>query len=425
MAPAPIAFDLGRNRFRTEASFGGAAEGSLLRNRLIAAVAALFVTSSCFSPADAQNATTFQINPAHSGQTTMPGFSLPLKRIWSVNLGGTVSYPLIAEGMVFVTVANTTGSYGTQLYALNATTGKTVWHKGIGGNYYWSNATYDNGKLFVVNNAGLLQEYAATTGVPGWSVPLPGQYFFSAAPMATGGQVFVGGAGEAGTLYAVNEDTGAVNWTGFVQNGDTSSPAYGDGGVYVSYPCQYYKFNPTTGQQIWNYNGGCDGGGGETPVYMQNDVFVRDPTSSDVILSAGTGKTITSFAADQAPALLSYGADNYDVTLSDGSVNLVDIATQNIEWSFSRPGLTTAPITVNNLIFEGSSTGELYALDIAGHLEWATNLGVSINAPGEGGVGAPTTGLAAGGGILVVPASSTLFAFAPEKSATAVKGVHR
>jgi outer membrane protein assembly factor BamB len=83
------------------------------------------------------DAVAYQIDPAHSGRATS-SLSAPLARKWSVNLGGSISYPIIAQGKVFVTVANA-NSNGTQLYALDATSGQTVWGPlAIGGTYFWS-----------------------------------------------------------------------------------------------------------------------------------------------------------------------------------------------------------------------------------------------------------------------------------------------
>src|SRR5271166_2677871 len=72
-----------------------------------------------------QDAVAYQINPEHSGSINLTnGFSGNLKQLWSVNLNGIVSYPLIANGMAFVTVAN--GSSGDFFYAFNLSTGAKV-----------------------------------------------------------------------------------------------------------------------------------------------------------------------------------------------------------------------------------------------------------------------------------------------------------
>ena len=127
-------------------------------------------------------ATAYQITPDHAGVTASGGsLALQLKPLWSVTLPGAISYPIIADGGVFVTVAGLSGStYGSQLYAFDAQTGATLWPAvPLNGTYFWSNATYDNGNLFVLNYDGLLRSYDARTGAPGWSAQLQGQYAFS------------------------------------------------------------------------------------------------------------------------------------------------------------------------------------------------------------------------------------------------------
>ncbi|HWP53168.1 MAG TPA: hypothetical protein VN476_03495, partial [Pyrinomonadaceae bacterium] len=48
----------------------------------------------------------FQINETHTGSSSSPGLVPPLKPKWSVNFGQNISYPIIADGKVFVTVRN-------------------------------------------------------------------------------------------------------------------------------------------------------------------------------------------------------------------------------------------------------------------------------------------------------------------------------
>jgi len=163
-----------------------------------------------------------------------------------------------------------------------------------------SNATYENGRIFAVNFDGLLQSFAEDSGQIQWSVQLPIQWSFTAPPTAYQGRVYVGGAGDGGTLYAVDEQTGALDWSTMVNFGDNSSPAVGDGGIYVTYPCLYYKIDPVTGAQIWKYDGGCDGGGGKTPVYYNGRVYVRDPSNGDAIIDANSG-TLVGMLSTSAP----------------------------------------------------------------------------------------------------------------------------
>src|SRR5919198_3028508 len=63
-------------------------------------------------------AVAYQVNTFHRGAQPYDALTPPLTRRWTFNFASGVSYPLIANGKVFVTVANQ-GSSGTELYALN------------------------------------------------------------------------------------------------------------------------------------------------------------------------------------------------------------------------------------------------------------------------------------------------------------------
>ncbi len=222
----------------------------------------------------------WQNNAVHDGYNANSPLVTPLTLRWSRDLSGsgvtTISYPLIAQGFVFVTTA-TGNNYGNTLMALDENTGTTIWSAVIPGTYFFANAAYDSGKVFVVNFDGLLKAFDAASGTLLWSVSLPGQYAFTSPPTAVNGIVFTGGAGGGGTVYAVDETNGAVLWTMPVENGDHSSPAVVGGNVFVSYACpQSYAFSASTGQQLWHYSSCCGGGGGKTPVVHEGQVYVRD-----------------------------------------------------------------------------------------------------------------------------------------------------
>jgi outer membrane protein assembly factor BamB len=177
----------------------------------------------------------YQIDAAHSGRAALSGsIQFPSAPAWSMDLGGAVSYPLIAGGRVFVVTAPGQG-YGTQLSALDETSGATLWGPlPISGTYFSSGIAYDAGRVYDINFDGLLRTFDAASVTELWSVELPGQYAFSAAPTAANGIVYIGGAGDGGTLYAVDETTGHLLWTAGVANGDDCSPALSDDGVFGS-----------------------------------------------------------------------------------------------------------------------------------------------------------------------------------------------
>ena len=371
--------------------------------------------------ASAQQARNFQINETHTGSTSVDHLIPPLKARWTVNFGKSISYPLIADGRVFVSIANGPG-LGSTLFALDATNGSTIWSFALGGNSQFSASCYENGRVFTVNGSGTLRAFDAATGSQIWTTQLPGQTSFSSAPSVYQGVIYTGGAGLGGTVYAVNATSGAVLWTASVANGDYSSPAVTTEGVYVSYACpNVYKLNPATGAQIWHYAPGCSGGGGKTPALYNGRLYVRD--FSDTIFDSQTGTIVGNFNAKNTPAFSGnrwFFLDGPHGFGSFGTLRARDVNTNATLWSFSGDGsLQSAVLVVNDYVYVGSSLGKLYAVNAAtGQQVWVTNAGTSIPYVDEHNVSQPLTSFAAGEGLLVVPTSTTLVAYESEGDTT-------
>jgi len=357
---------------------------------------------------------TYQIDYAHSGRATVgaSGPVFPPTAQWSTTLNGNASYPLIAQRKVFVmtnTNPTTNGATnGTSLYALDETSGTVVWGPvEIPGNYGWAGHAYDHGRVFVINFNGVLSSFDAATGAAGWSEQLPGQYMFTSPPTAVNGVVYVGGSGDGGTLYAVDENDGGLLWTAAVLNGDHSSPAVSDDGVFVSYPCQVYKLDPLVGTPLWRYNGPCEGGGGRTPAVGNGRVYVRDAAiPPNRIFDASTGAQVGTFSSTTTPAL----SGNSVFFLDSGTLSAVDAAMQSARWTFAGDGgLAIAPIVIDSVVVAGSTTGAVYALDAnTGTVLWTGQAGAPLSGPDEQDVASPLVGLGAGDGYLVVPAGNVI-----------------
>jgi outer membrane protein assembly factor BamB len=363
-----------------------------------------------FAAVPPDRSVTWQNNPTHDGFSPASHLVTPLTFKWSRDFSGgggsLISYPLIAEGLVFVTITGQTPA----IMALDEHTGGTVWSANISGTYSSASAAYDSGKIFVVNFDGLMKAFEAATGTLLWSVNLPGQYAFTSPPTAVNGVVFTGGAGSGGTVYAVDETNGAVLWTMPVENGDSSSPAVTLGSVFVSYACpQTYAFAIVSGQELWHRSSCCEGGGGATPVVHAAQLYVRDsyctPATNGLVLNADTGGLIRGFNSDQAPAFFG----DLALFLQNGTLRGVNAQNGQVLWSFAGDGgLQSAPLVVNQTIYIGSSSGTLYGLNGGGQQIWSTNVGAPIPAPDEGIF---ATGLGAGDRLLIVPTESTLVAY--------------
>lgn len=382
-------------------------------------IVARYDGSSTFSPSSSaaadvtvaaagSDAVAYQVDPRHDGWQA-PGTltASSLTRKWTVTLGvassshpiaGTMSYPVIARGRVFVTVENSQAT-GSNLDALNAATGAIDWSVGLpGAAFGYSELAYDGQDIFALNYNGLLTAFVASTGYPLWTVQL-GQS--TAPPTAYDGVVYVS---SHGGVAAVSEADGRIRWVAPVLNGDDSSPAVDDTGAYVSYACQQDYQLGLDGHAGWHYSGTCAGGGGSTPVLHGSSLYARGDGSSDtpIIVSKAAGTLSGTFASATAPAF--DGTSMY--TVQNGNLVAVAPSGSPNRWTFSNGTLVMPPVVHGGVVYAGSSGGKVYGVSASsGAQVWTGTAGSKIF--GRAGV----NGMAIGGGLLVVPAGTQLTAF--------------
>lgn len=373
---------------------------------------------SVIDPPGLAQATAYQITQGHTGSVSFPGgITFPDAPTWSVNLPGQVSYPVIADNRVFVTVRNSvTEPLGTQLHALNADTGTNAWQPiSLGTSGYWSTLSYENGMLFALTDLGILSAFNATDGTLLWSRNLRGSkiYPFLNPPTAYGGMVFIAGQGDTGFLFALDATTGATIWSNWNGNGQRSAPSLTAAGLYLTYPCETRAIFPGNGELLWRKASqpSCSGGGGTTSPISNGILYAHDfgPYSYntisfiDVLTREIIGSTQASFTAavTDTDIFTRYNQTLRDISLSDGSE----------KWSFtSQDILASDPIVINGHVIIASSVGTVYAVDITtGNVTWTGNAGAGFIANGR--TSSLFTGLAAGEGLLVAPVGTRLTAW--------------
>lgn len=357
--------------------------------------------------AASKDAVASQNNAAHTGAVTFANLSFPSSAKWSVDVGGTPSYAIVAQGMVIVTVSS---SGGAELLALDQATGSVVWGPIALSND--SNAVYDAGRVYVlsftIGSVADLQAYDAGSGLLDWSRPLSGQYEFRLAPTAADGTVYAVGVGNDATLYAVDESTGTLKWTQDIHSG-TSTPAVSADGVYTTSECEAFDLRPATGEVIWHNINGCVGGpDGATPVVANQLLYDADQSGgfSGDVLNAETGNKVDVYVADNPPAFTS----TMGYFLQNRTLSGVTLTDNKSQWSFTGDGeLQGSPLAVDQYVFIGSATGNLYAVDSTTGLQaWNVSLGAAVDI-GDGAM--QITGLAAGDGLLIVPAGTKVIAY--------------
>ncbi len=198
----PIGDDVGstlRSGVLASSSVGPASTGYALSvpTGLVSAIGAPAIRGSANDEATAEH-----LDPAHDGHMADAGLSGQLTQAWSVNLGADVSYPLIAQGMVFATsLNNLTGSTVNTLTAIDQATGNIVWSAPVG---TWAQPTgvglaYDRGRVFVTDDSTGLTAFDAATGNKDWNL----RQGSGSPPTAANGIVYVNTGND---LLAVRED---------------------------------------------------------------------------------------------------------------------------------------------------------------------------------------------------------------------------
>ena len=332
----------------------------------------------------------------HDGHSCTSLPAQPVKK-WSVTLNGDASYPIIAAGKVFVATAVPGGSYGGWLYALNASTGKVAWGPvPLGATYFWFALAYGDGNVYVNNFDGTVTAYNATTGRQVWA---RATYYFSGELVAYKGVLYLQGAGP---VFAISEKTGSVLWESSYLDGDGSSVSANSSGVYVAAGCSWFRLSLATGAVIWSGNSGCSGGGGGT-TYLSNGLDFE--TVGNFIVNASTGKTRGTFSG--VPAFS--GTNGY---FANGpSVFCENVKTLTPVFTAPVPAaVVTSPVIAGQSLYVGTANSEVYALSTTtGKVTWHAAL------PGVPGGGAqyssPTSDIAVGQGLLVVPTGDHVTAF--------------
>jgi outer membrane protein assembly factor BamB len=373
---------------------------------LIVLLGALFGVLAPSSLAGAQSATSSSgcdavaqhEDASHSGSSCTTLVSSP-PELWTLALNGSSSYPLIADGMVFVTTSDQGGSYGGWLYAIDQATGKIAWGPvPLSGTYYSFTLAYDNGTVFVNNFNGTITAFEASTGSQLWAQNTSD---FSGNLVASNGVVYVQGSGP---VYAVSETTGAILWVSPDLDGDGSSLSVDATGVYVAAGCSWFGLSLTTGAKLWSGNDGCDGGGGGTTYLDDGRVFADANFGSPLVLNESTGATVGTYSGTPAFSGSNGYFVNGDTLFAENVSTLTPVFTVTLPAS-----ATTSPVIAGNIVYVGAGSNVYGISDSTGAVVWTGAL------PGPAGGGAQYSSsisdINVGDGLLVVPVGDTLIAF--------------
>jgi outer membrane protein assembly factor BamB len=183
------------------------------------------IASAQSSPRDYQQWRGLNRDGAASAFAEPTSWPETLTRKWKVEVGEGYGTPLVVANTVYVFTRRNTTEVMT---ALNADTGKELWHTSYPAPYapatpaaahgVGPKATplFHNGRLYTLGVTGIVSGFDAATGKLAWQTPAPPDhpsYGTAVSPVGDKDLVIVH-PGNHGPLTAFDASTGAVKWTG-------------------------------------------------------------------------------------------------------------------------------------------------------------------------------------------------------------------
>lgn len=364
---------------------------------------------------------TLQNDYGHDGAQPGDQLTPPLFQRWSVDLGGDVSYPLIAGGRVFAVANHQGGSTGARLFALDAATGAVDWSADLGttsmGTSYGADLAYDAGRVFATNATDKrVRAFDAATGALVWTSPTPANPVEPVtAPTAVAGVVYYQ---QGDNMFAVRESDGSLIWTANPHpNSQADGPVAVDASsLYEAYPCAgAYSWATATGTLGWKYEPCYGGGGGSTPALHDEKLYVRGTGNpildTPTVYDGASGNVLGQFTAQTPEA---FDGDTGFFLDAGGSLSAVNLTSNGTDWTFTGDGALRSNVLVaNGFVYVGSGSGTVYALaESSGQQVWSGNAGAPLLWTDEVEIGGPPTAMAIGEGLLAVPASNLLTVYA-------------
>jgi len=356
--------------------------------------ACLALSLLAVTTAPAQN--TFHGNVQRTGAYEKPGPASFGGVKWAFKAGGAiVTSPAVADGVVYI------GSLDGHLYAIDQDTGKEKW-KFKSSRPIASSPAVERGTLYFVSSAGALVALDTGTGKPKWvfafeyerkfeakglhgypsaAQTIPDAWdIFTSSPAVAGGKVFFG-SGDGG-VYAVDAESGLLQWKFATQNVVHASPAVSGNTVYIgSWDSSLYALDAATGQQRWSFKAGDDPaihnqvGFQSSPAVVDGTVYVGCRDAHVYALDAATGRKKWDYPTSKSwvigtPAVAKGVV--YVGTSDSARFMALDAKTGVLKFNFdAKAYIFSSAAVAGDLVYVGNHNGKLYAISAStGKLAW-------------------------------------------------------
>jgi eukaryotic-like serine/threonine-protein kinase len=315
---------------------------------------------------------------------------------WAFKAGGPiVTSPVIADGVVYI------GAMDGHLYAIDQETGKEKW------NFksqmpIASSPAVTGGLLYFVSSAGSLAALDIATGKPKWVLPteyerkfeannlhglppaaqtIPDAWdIYTSSPAVANGKVYFG-SGDGG-VYAVDAQTGLLQWKFSTKDVVHASPAVVNGTVYIgSWDSYLYAIDAETGQQKWALKTGEDNtihnqvGFQSSPAVVDGTVYVGCRDAHVYAIDAATGQKKWEYPTSKSWVIGTPAVRDgvvYVGTSDSSRFMALDAKTGRLRWNANAGAyMFSSAALAGDLAYVGDHNGKLYAFDIkTGKLAW-------------------------------------------------------
>ena len=334
----------------------------------------------------AQN--TFHGNNAHTGVYDAPGPKQLTGVKWAFKAGGPiVTSPAIAAGVVYIAAMD------GHLYAIDQETGKEKWNFKSRMPVASSPAVVGD-TLYFVSSAGSLAALDLKTGQPKWvyaveyerkfearnlhgypsaAQTIPDAWdLFTSSPAVANGKVYFG-SGD-GNVYAVDAQTGLLQWKFPTRDVVHSSPAVVNNIVYIgSWDSYLYAIDADTGQEKWSFKSGEDNtihnqvGFQSSPTVVDGTVYVGCRDAHVYALDASTGRKKWDYPTSKSWVIGTPAVRDglvYVGTSDSSRFMALDAKTGRLRFNFKAGGyMFSSAALAGDLAYVGDHNGRLYAID--------------------------------------------------------------
>ena len=332
--------------------------------------------------------TTFHGNVARTGVYDSAGPKQLNGVKWTFKTGGpVVSSPAVADGVIYF------GSMDGYLYAVDQSTGKEKWKYKSRMPISSSPAVAD-GILYFASSAGGLGAIDIATGKPKWVLPteyerkfeaknlhgltsesqtIPDAWdFFMSSPAVDHGKVYFG-SGD-GNVYAVDAQSGMLQWKFSTKDVVHASPAVSNNTVYIgSWDSYLYALDADSGQPKWSFKSGEDNtihnqvGFQSSPAVVDGTVYVGCRDAHVYAIDAATGHKKWDYPTSKSWVIGTPTVANgtvYVGTSDSSRFMALDAKTGRLRSNFdAKAYMFSSAALAGDLLYVGDHNGKLYAID--------------------------------------------------------------